>query len=98
MRWLNGTKARIAADDLMSALPSKADACSARAHVSSGPIADMVVSTGMRLVLRNPITDPGFRQNESRVVRVIFHLLPQLTDIDTQILCVFSMRRTPHRS
>ena len=50
------------------------------------------------LVLSNPIPDARLGQNNPRVVGVIFNLVPQLADIDTQILRILRMRRAPHRS
>jgi hypothetical protein len=52
----------------------------------------------MLLVLGNPIANPRFGQHDPRVVRVIFNLLPQLADIDAEILRIFGVGRAPYRS
>jgi hypothetical protein len=47
--------------------------------------------------LRNAVANSGLGEDHNRIVRILFHLLTQLTDIAAQILRVFGVRRTPDR-
>src|SRR5438552_12722276 len=46
---------------------------------------------------RHPIADARLGQHDLRVIGLVLDLLPQLADIDPQILRVLDMRRAPDR-
>src|SRR5262245_33536340 len=56
------------------------------------------LSSGMTARLGHAIPNSGLGQNDPRIVWVLFNLLPQLADIDAQILRILDMRGAPHRS
>ena len=49
------------------------------------------------LVFSYPVTNPGLGQNDMRIIRVFFDLLPKLADIYSKILRIFRVRRSPNR-
>src|SRR5262245_1809402 len=54
-----------------------------------------IPNASLRSGFRNPIPNPGLGQDDLRIIRPRLDLLPELADIDPQILRVLGMRWSP---
>ena len=77
-------------------LPIDADIEAPSPNSRDMPKADfMVRAPAQQLALSYSITNSRLGQNDTRVVGVFFDFLPELADIDAQILRILGMRRSP---
>jgi hypothetical protein len=58
---------------------------------------DFAATENPESVLSNPISNARLGENNTRVVGVLFDLLPELAYVDAQILRIFGMCRPPDR-